>query len=104
MESTPLTGKSVLRHRSFVGPTVYWNRLPLNTNREIVRAQAEAFVSEIGVDNVVSVAEHAMSFGPFSVVVWYRAGARRLTSALQRTRPAITFSGSIKVTLGGPVR
>ena len=63
----------VLRHRTFVGPTVYWNFKPLNSNRERIRAQAEAFASEIGVEKVVSVAEHAMSFGPFSVVVWYRA-------------------------------
>jgi hypothetical protein len=52
---------------------MYWNFKPLNTNRERIRAQAEAFASEIGVENVVSVTEHAMSFGPFSVVVWYRA-------------------------------
>ena len=67
------TGTKVLRHRTFVGPTVYWNFKSLNANRERTRAQAEAFAAEVGVENVVSVAEHAMSFGPFSVVVWYRA-------------------------------
>ncbi len=60
-----------IRHKTFVGPTVYW-RGSLNTNREKFRAQAEAFINEIGVENVVSVTEHAMTFGPFSVVVWYR--------------------------------
>jgi hypothetical protein len=45
---------------------------PAEGNRERIREQAQAFINEIGAENVVSVAEHAMSFGPFSVVVWYR--------------------------------
>jgi len=40
-------------------------------SRERIRYRAEAFINEIGVDNVVSVAEHAPTFGSFSVVVWW---------------------------------
>ena len=61
-----------LRHKTFVGPTVYTQGATLNENREAIRARAEAFVNAVGVANVVSVCEHAMTFGPFSVVVWYR--------------------------------
>jgi hypothetical protein len=61
-----------LRHRTFVGPTVYTQGASLNDNREAVRARAQAFAGEVGVGNVVSVCEHAMTLGPFSVVVWYR--------------------------------
>ena len=39
--------------------------------RETIRQRAEAFINEIGVDNVVSVTEHAPTMGPFSVVVWW---------------------------------
>ncbi len=51
----------VMRHKSFVGPTTYWNFRSLDENRENIRAQAEDFINTIGVENVVSVAEHAMS-------------------------------------------
>ncbi len=61
-----------LRHKTFVGPTVYLQGATLNENREAIRARAEAFVNAVGVANVVSVCEHAMTFGPFAVVVWYR--------------------------------
>jgi hypothetical protein len=61
-----------MRHKAFVGPTFYWNFRSLNANREVIREQAEAFINLIGAENVVSVAEHAMSIGPFSVAVWYR--------------------------------
>jgi hypothetical protein len=61
-----------LRHKTFVGPTVYTQGASLNENREAIRARAEAFVNAVGAANVVSVSEHAMTFGPFSVVVWYR--------------------------------
>jgi hypothetical protein len=40
-------------------------------NRERIRQQAEAFINEIGADNVLSVTEHAPTLGPFSVVVWW---------------------------------
>src|SRR5437016_2603934 len=66
---------ATLRHKTFVGPTFYFQGGSLNENREVIRSQAEAFVNRIGSENVVSVAEHAMSWGPFSVVVWYRAEA-----------------------------
>src|SRR5438034_4638866 len=66
---------ATLRHKTFVGPTFYFQGGSLNENREIIRSQAEAFVNAIGSENVVSVGEHAMSWGPFSVVVWYRAEA-----------------------------
>jgi hypothetical protein len=64
---------TTLRHRTFVGPTWYTQGGTLNENREVIRAQAEAFVNRLGIENVVSVSEHAMSWGPFSVVVWYRS-------------------------------
>ena len=67
------TANLILRHRTFVGPAVYWNFRPLNQNRERIRAQAEAFVDEIGAENVVSVVEHAAFLGGFTVVVWYQA-------------------------------
>ena len=59
-----------VRHKTFVGPTMYWTG-SLDSNREKYRKQAEDFINEIGVENVLSVTEHAMSLGPFSVVVWY---------------------------------
>jgi hypothetical protein len=62
----------MMRHKAFVGPTFYFNSRGLNANREGIRAQAEAFMNEVGAENIVSVAEHAMTFGPFSVVVWYQ--------------------------------
>jgi len=40
-------------------------------NRERIRQRAEAFINEIGVENVVSVTENAPTVGPFSVVVWW---------------------------------
>ena len=61
-----------IQHKSFVGPTFYWNFKGLDKNREKIRKRAEAFIGQIGVDNVVSITEHAMTLGPFSVVVWYR--------------------------------
>ncbi len=61
-----------IHHKTFAGSTFYW-RGTLLGNREKIRAQAEAFVKEVGVENVVSITEHAMTFGPFSVVVWYRS-------------------------------
>jgi len=68
--------KSLMRHKAFVGPTFYFNFRGLNANREKIREQAEDFINEIGSENVVSVTEHAMSWGPFSVVVWYRVDER----------------------------
>ena len=64
-----------LRHKTFVGPTIYLQGVSLNENREAIRALAQAFVCSLGAENVVSICEHAMTFGPFSVVVWYRGGA-----------------------------
>jgi len=66
-----------IRHNTFIESTVYpvwsWNaHKRRERKRESIRQRAEEFISEIGVDNVVSVVEHAPSFGPFSVVVWYR--------------------------------
>jgi len=61
-----------IEYKSFVGPTVYWSFRSLNASREKVRQQAQDFINGIGVDQVVSVTEHAMTMGPFSVVIWYR--------------------------------
>ena len=41
----------------------------LLTAREI--APHEAFINEIGLQNVVSITENASTIGPFSVVVWW---------------------------------
>ena len=65
-----------IQHNAFVESAVYpiwsWNaRARRERNRERIRQRAEAFISEIGVDNVVSVTEHAPTLGPFSVVVWW---------------------------------
>jgi hypothetical protein len=71
--STDVVGLSTfmkkVRHKTFVGPVIVAR---LHTSRERIRENAEAFVNEIGADNVLSIAEHAMTLGPFSVVVWYR--------------------------------
>lgn len=66
---------TTLRHKTFIGPTIYLQGGSLNENREAIRGHAEAFINAVGSENVLSVCEHAMSFGPFSVVVWYRGGA-----------------------------
>jgi hypothetical protein len=44
---------------------------------ETVRDQAEAFINEIGVENVVSVAESSSALGSSNVVVWYRTDEGR---------------------------
>ncbi len=64
-----------LRHKTFVGPTLYLQGVSLNENREAIRALAQAFIRDLGAENVVSICEHAMTFGPFTVVVWYRSWA-----------------------------
>jgi hypothetical protein len=66
-----MTGILVMKHKTFVGPTFYWTG-SLAANRERIRDQAQEFINRIGADKIVSVAEHAMTIGPFSVVVWYR--------------------------------
>ena len=41
--------------------------------REAMRVIAQRFANEVGVENVVTVAENADSYGPFSIVVWFRS-------------------------------
>jgi hypothetical protein len=101
---------ATVRHRTFVGPTIYSAGGSLNENREVIRAQAQAFVNTVGGENVVSVCEHAMTFGPFSVVVWYRGAegavdeepvvqvsnatiARALQAARARSAPPPALTG-----------
>jgi hypothetical protein len=36
-----------------------------------IRDRAEDFINEAGLENIVSVTEHAPTFGRFSVVVWW---------------------------------
>ena len=65
-----------IQHKAFVESVVYpiWSwgaRARRERNRERVRQQAETFMNEIGVENVVSITEHASTFGPFSIVVWW---------------------------------
>ena len=78
-----------LRHRTFVGPTVYTQGASLNDNREAVRVRAQSFADEVGVGNVVSICEHAMTFGPFTVVVWYRGEGDYGPEAVQLTNADI---------------
>jgi hypothetical protein len=66
---------ATVRHKTFIGPTWYLQGRSINDNREVIRTRAEAFIRALGPENVVSVCEHAMTFGPFSVVVWYRTEA-----------------------------
>ena len=51
-----------VRHKTFVGPVIV--TCGLRASRERIRENAEAFMNEIGVDNVLFVAEHAMTLGP----------------------------------------
>jgi hypothetical protein len=95
-----------LRHKTFVGPTIYWQGGTLNENREAIRAEAEAFANRIGLERVVSLSEHAMSFGPFSVVVWYRATPTELDSPVvqvSNTAIATRLKGGF-VPVDAPVR
>jgi len=78
----------IMCHKTFVGPTMYWNFRSLNENREVIREEAEAFINMIGAEKVVSVTEHAMSSGPFTVVVWYRVEAPAPNDQFQQGDPA----------------
>ena len=65
-----------IQHSAFVESVTYpvwgWKaRARRERSRESIRQRAEEFINEIGVDNVVSVIEHAPTLGPFSVVVWW---------------------------------
>ena len=65
-----------MQHKAFVESKVYpiWCTNASERrerNRERIRQQAEAFINEIGVENIMSVTEHAPTLGPFSVVVWW---------------------------------
>ena len=68
---------NAIRHNTFVESTVdpiwSWDSTARRERkRESIRRRAEEFISDIGADKVISVIENAPSFGPFSVVVWYR--------------------------------
>jgi hypothetical protein len=54
-----------------LGSIFSWNVPVRERNRERIRQRVEAFINEIGVENVVSLSEHASTLGPFSVVVWW---------------------------------
>jgi hypothetical protein len=65
-----------IQHSIFTDSVTYsilaWNaHTRRERSRERVRQRAEQFINEIGVDSVLSVSEHASTFGPFSVVVWW---------------------------------
>ena len=62
-----------LFHRTFVGPTVYFQGGGVIGNRETIREIAEQFADSIGAENVVSIVEQVTTFGPFAIVVWYRS-------------------------------
>jgi hypothetical protein len=89
-----------MRHRTFIGPTFYTAGKSLNENREVIRAQAQAFVNAVGVDNVVSVCEHAMTLGPFSVVVWYRSATEEESAVVQVNNA--TIAQALKATSAQP--
>ena len=40
-------------------------------NRERIRQAVAEFINKIGVESVLSVAEHASTLGPFSITVWW---------------------------------
>jgi hypothetical protein len=63
----------LLLHRTFVGPTVYFQGGGVVGNRETIREIAEQFANSIGAENVVSIVEQVTTFGPFAIVVWYRS-------------------------------
>jgi hypothetical protein len=71
-----------LLHRTFVGPTVYFQGGGVIGNRETIREIAEQFAASIGAENVVSVVEEVTTFGPFTIVVWYRSDDPAQASAL----------------------
>ena len=80
-----------IQHKVFVESNVYpiWcrnSRQGRERNRERTRQEAEAFINEIGTDNLVSVTENAPTFGPFSVVLWwYRELADHDTQVVRAT-------------------
>jgi hypothetical protein len=39
--------------------------------REKIRQRAEGFINEICAGDIVSISEHASTFAPFSVAVWW---------------------------------
>jgi hypothetical protein len=41
--------------------------------REAIRFIAQRFANEVGVDNVVTVVEHADYYSQFSIVVWFKS-------------------------------
>jgi len=41
--------------------------------REAIRVIAQRFANEVGVENIVTIVEHADSYGPVSIVVWFKS-------------------------------
>lgn len=70
----------VMQHSVFAEPTgfpllaIFSSGFSVRRERDRgkIRQRAEAFINEIGVENVVSVSEHASTLGPFSIVVWWK--------------------------------
>ena len=64
-----------IEHSVFTEAITYsiwtWNASGRERKHEETRERVEAFINEIGVDNVLSVTENAPSLGQFSVVVWW---------------------------------
>ena len=65
-----------IHHKVFMESVAYpvwtWNASARRErSHEKTRQLAEAFINEIGVDNVLSVTECAPTLGRFSVVVWW---------------------------------
>jgi hypothetical protein len=65
-----------IHHKVFMESVAYpvwtWNASARRErSHERIRQMAEAFMSEIGADNVLSVTESAPTLGRFSVVVWW---------------------------------
>src|SRR6266496_1294781 len=60
-------------------------------NRMRIRQQTEAFINQIGAENVLSVTEHPPTFGPFYIVVWW---SRSLANTDTPVARALDVKGS----------
>lgn len=76
-----------------LGSILSYDSVRRERNREKIRQRAEAFINEIGVENVASVSEHTSTLGPFSVVVWwYREAPEGETLVLRASDESETAS------------
>ena len=87
--------KLVMHHKAFVfPPNCNLTFRSHHEKREHLRADAEAFINQIGAEKVVSVVEIDTSFAPHEVVVWYRAEASE-PGASEEDRPGNDASSGL---------